>query len=101
MKLEVHKGKKVTGLNFWGKFSFLGIGPKYSHFGPEIDIFQIFSKTDHSIFLKICKVLEGHNGNHLIVILIHRNILFRGTGPKYGHFGSEIDIFQIFSKTNC
>ena len=43
MKLEVHKGEKVSEPDFGGKFPFcLKIGQKWTKNGPKMDLFYIF-----------------------------------------------------------
>ena len=50
MKLEVHKGEKVSEPVFWENSRFPQIGqkgPKMAQNGPKMDIFNFFSETAH------------------------------------------------------
>ena len=90
----------MTVFDFSEKLLFPGNMPKYGYLGPEMYIFEIYLKTNQYIFLKICMMFDNNDSNHFTVIFVYRKFLFPRNRPKYGHLGSEIDIFEIYLKTN-
>ena len=81
------------------KFLFPGNRPKYGYFEPEIDIFEIYLKTDRYIFLKICMMFDNNDSYHLTVISIYKKKLFPRKGPKYSlHLELEIDVIELTMK---
>ena len=61
MVFDNNDSDHLTVIFVYRKFLFPENRPKYGHLGPEIDIFEIYFKTDHYIYMKICMVFDNND----------------------------------------
>jgi len=97
MKLDIHKGKKVTEMDFFIKFLiFRNLGLKVD-FGPKTGFFEIYKRTLHTIFLIFCMKVDSYKGIQMIYVVCTRKFLiFRNLGLKV-NFGPKIDTLSDIS----
>ena len=85
MMFDNNDSDHLTVIFVCRKFLFSGNRPKYGHLGREINIFEMYLKTDHYILLKICMLFDNNDSDHLTVIFVYaENYCFLGIGSNMG-----------------